>query len=244
MDQFIEQHCSATTIAVDLSDVQQRYASQLKLFDNELFAADDYEQRNAASRTDGYWSYVAKGEDPPLENTYGEFPLPLFSAVVERGLQLASLESDGATLLDLGSGAGRLVLWAAATERWQAIHGVELLPSLHAAAVEKLSAASAMRFNILDHLELQTPSSAIKLHLGSWDDDALLPWDTLDVCFAYATAFDHDANGVLVALSAALRERLKAGCIVCTTDYRLGDGFEVLETLAGVNDGVSWLYAW
>ena len=39
-------------------------------------------------------------------------------------------------------------------------------------------------------------------------------------------------------LTAALADNLRRGCIVCTTDYRLGDGFELLEQLDGANDGV------
>ena len=72
------------------------------------------------------------GEEPPLDFTYGEFPLPLFGRLVDRACELlaatqpggsAALFDDrsGITLADLGSGAGRLALWAAATSAWKAV---------------------------------------------------------------------------------------------------------------------------
>ena len=45
------------------------------------------------------------------------------------------------------------------------MHGVELLPSLHAKAVEKRSEALAMRFNITHRLELRTPLAGLALSM-------------------------------------------------------------------------------
>ena len=61
----------------------------------------------------------------------------------------------------------------------------------------------------------------------------------LQVAFAYTTAITASDDGVLVALSAALAQRLKFGCIVVTTDYTLDpSAFELLEAIEGENTGV------
>jgi hypothetical protein len=209
------------------------HSAALKAF-SSLFPEADYSLRNAASRTDGYWPFVSRKESPPKAFTYGEFPLPYFTRVTDRACELVGLDAADAVLCDLGSGAGRLVLWAAATRKWKEVRGVELLPSLHKAACEHRDEA-----RLLLSLGLQTPS--ISLLEGSWDDADLMVWSEIDVAFAYATAFPHDGydcDGVLTELSASLVPRLREGCIVCTTDYRMGDGFELLETMVGENDGV------
>ena len=107
---------------------EQKYASQLDAFDNRLFPTDDYDMRNAASRKDGYWPYVTRKEKPPTALVYGEFPLPFFHRVLERACAQAGVGTNRseATFADLGSGTGRLVLWAAATDEWRRCVGVEL----------------------------------------------------------------------------------------------------------------------
>ena len=165
----------------------------------------------------------------------GEFPLPFFSRVTDRMCEIAGIgDRSDSVFCDVGSGTGRLVLWAAATQSWRAVLGVELLPSLHQLAIEKREEAVALQAK--GALELRT--SRISLHEGSWDDCALLPWETVDICFAYTTAFPHDDANVLVDLSKALCDRLRLGSLVCTTDYLLGDGFEVVEQMTGENEGV------
>ena len=202
----------------------------------QLFPATEYDMRNAASRTDGYWPFVAKKEVPPIGLTYGEYPLEFFSRVADRAIELVGMERDDAILCDIGSGSGRLVLWAAFSRKWHAVHGVELLPALHAAALEKREQAVALHES--GEIPLLTPPAAIHLHAGSFDDGALMRWDEVDVAFAYTTAFEHDEDGVLTNLTDALRRRLREGCVVCTTDYTLGKGFEMVEQIAGENEGV------
>ena len=218
---------------------EEKYATQLDAFDHGLFPTEDYEMRNAASRKDGYWPYVSRKEKPPTALVYGEFPLPFFHRVLERacihgGYRDGNQRSE-ATFADLGSGTGRLVLWAAATDQWKRCVGVELLCSLHEEAVAKLAEAQS------DSCALSPlPTADVALYQGSWEDDSLLAWSELDVCFAYTTAFDHGPDGRLHAFSEALAPTLRRGCIVCTTDYQLSaaSGFELLEQLDGPNEGV------
>ena len=209
------------------------HQSQLVAFE-KLFPSSELSMRNAASRKDGYWPFVGRKEEPPLELTYGEFPLPFFSKVMEKARAHAALGAGDGVFCDLGSGAGRLVIWAAAIDTWSEVRGVECLPSLHTAACTKLNEANA-----LPELDLLTPSECIQLREGSWNDPDLFDWGQVDVAFAYSTAFPVNTDGVLAELSAALTPRLREGCIVCTTDYKLDAvGFKLLEEIVDANEGV------
>ena len=148
---------------------EQRFGEQLAVFNSALFPPDQYSARNSESRKDGYWPFMGKGEEPPLDFTYGEFPLPLFAKLVDRACELRGIgdERTSTVLADLGSGAGRLALWAAATSSWRRVVGVEYLPSLAATATAKLDQARSA-FPAL----LQT--SDVQLVQGSWDEPLAL----------------------------------------------------------------------
>jgi hypothetical protein len=132
-------------------------------------------------------------------------------------------------LIDLGSGAGRLALWAAATSAWRRVVGVEYLRSLASTAVEKLEEARAAGLLRTDDVVLTQ---------GTWDEK-LDCFAEVDVAFAYTTAITTNDEGILEGLSRALAQRLRRGCIVVTTDYKLDPAhFEVLDTMTGENSGV------
>merc|ERR1740129_116982 len=141
------------------------HAEALAIFNSHLFPPGEYQQRKQASRADGYWKYVGAGEEPPLDFTYGEFPLPLFSRLVDRACELAGVDADrsGTIFADLGSGAGRLALWAAATSAWRRVVGIEYLPSLAAAASAKLDDARTTYPQLLR-------TADVRLVQGSWDE--------------------------------------------------------------------------
>jgi hypothetical protein len=116
---------------------------------HQLYLPADLGKRNAASRTDGYWPFVQKGEDPPPQLTYGEFDLPFFAQLLDTAHSYyvnSEQESDDATVdwsdkvfCDIGSGTGRLVLAAAALHpSFRSCRGIELLHSIHVVAEESL----------------------------------------------------------------------------------------------------------
>ena len=51
---------------------------------NALYPPHELSNRNARSRTDGYWKYVARGERPPQEFTYGEFDVDFFGMLLDK----------------------------------------------------------------------------------------------------------------------------------------------------------------
>ena len=62
--------------------------------------------------------------------------------------------------LDLGSGAGRLVLAAASMDtRWKRVRGVEFLTSLHELAQEKLELARSEPGLLASHVRPRSPLS-------------------------------------------------------------------------------------
>jgi hypothetical protein len=121
-----------------LSSAATRYQPIIEAID-ELFPPKGLDQRIALSRKDGYWPFISSGDEPPQEFVYGEFDVDFFSQVVDRAIELYG-KDEAKVFCDLGSGTGRLVLTAAALHNWDLVRGVELLPSIHQQAVEKLNA--------------------------------------------------------------------------------------------------------
>ena len=97
-------------------------------------------------------------DDPRGEYTYGEFPFSSFDQLIDRGLDFVAVHYDGDrrsrrkyTMVDLGSGCGRLVFYAALTRggsssdnaessshlEWD-VHGIEIGMKLHLLAVRSL----------------------------------------------------------------------------------------------------------
>jgi len=116
---------------------------------NMLYPPDEMSSRNAMSRTDGYWKYISKGEEPPSTLVYGEFDFLTFSDLLDKSVAYynESIENqDGKlvngwsdkTFLDIGSGTGRLVIGAAALHPFKVCKGLEILPGIHESALNNL----------------------------------------------------------------------------------------------------------
>jgi len=112
---------------------------------NELYPPQDFSERNAISRTDGYWSFIKNGEDVPQSLTYGEFDFLFFSELLDRAHHHYFIEKgqrngwDGKVFVDIGSGTGRLVIGASALHPgFSKCKGVEVLRGIHNEALQKL----------------------------------------------------------------------------------------------------------
>lgn len=197
---------------------------------DSIYDPDAVETRNAASRTSGYWRYVQKGKDPPLEYTYGEFPLSSFEKTVTAAM---SHHPSPTNFYDLGSGAGRLVVAASLLfPSLTSCTGVEVLPSLHELATVILSS---------------NPNPSVSLLCGSWTDEYLYLGDA-DVIFCYSSCLPPEQRTELVD---SLLRQLKPGTIVATTEYsiagRTTNGYEMesVESFDVENDlvgGTSTVY--
>jgi len=99
-----------------------------------IYPPSELEKRNAASRSDGYWPFIQEGKEPPEQLTYGEFDFYFFAELLDKACEYCpggEISWDGKVFCDIGSGAGRLVLAAAALHRWKLCRGIELLESIH-----------------------------------------------------------------------------------------------------------------
>ena len=118
---------------------------------NILYPPMELSNRNAISRTDGYWKYIKEGDEPPLEFTYGEFDIDFFGNLLDKAWEYyidegGSVEGDAEaeeekmpwqnkTFIDVGSGSGRLVLSAAALHpHFKVCKGLEILEGLNSVA--------------------------------------------------------------------------------------------------------------
>ncbi|GMI07400.1 hypothetical protein TrVE_jg13743 [Triparma verrucosa] len=203
-------------------------------FINNLYPPSDVENRNGISRKDGYWRYVQANREPPLEYTYGEFELGAFMRVVDCALGYLEKKEEDVTLLDLGSGAGRLVTAASLCYSFRMCRGVEILPSLHDYAVEMQSSlGSATDFQ-------RSPTSFV---CGSWNDKYLYLGDS-DIVFVYSSCLGDEQRE---ELTTSLGSQLQPGAIVITTEYPLTPpsnskstqveyDFETLEVLNDVEN--------
>lgn len=197
----------------------------------ELYPPSEEALRYATSRKDGYWPFAAQNEIPPQDFTYGEFPLDFFEELVT--LAAASSAScpggirSNAEFVDLGAGSGRLVIAAASSvNNWRTCRGVEILPSLYSLSLRKLNDASAMPGFL---------TAKVSFENNDWGSP-YLDLSMADVVFSYTTAL-RSSGSVLQALTDAISSKLKPGCIVVTTDYILGDGFELAASMHGKNEG-------
>jgi len=113
----------------------------------QLYPPQDLSERNAISRTDGYWAFIKNGEEIPQGLTYGEFDFLFFSELLDLahhhyfdGEGQTNNGWDGKVFVDIGSGTGRLVIGAAALHPGFAkCKGLEILNGIHETALQNLN---------------------------------------------------------------------------------------------------------
>lgn len=209
---------------------------------NNVFPAEELEERTATSRADGYWPFLRKGQDPPKQYTYGEFDFYFFAEILDKACTFLD-EKSNVVFTDLGSGTGRLVLAAAALHpKWKLCRGVEVLEAIHALASE----------NVPSHLEDGDEIAAIEMICGSFTSPYTYFGDS-NLIFCFSSCLGSE---ILTGLAENIARTCRPGTIVVTTDLPLplegeclqlenGDEqvpsgpyrFSVLEIL----DGYCWL---
>ncbi|KAL7540869.1 hypothetical protein ACHAXR_010441 [Thalassiosira sp. AJA248-18] len=219
-----------------------------------LYPPYELSNRNAQSRTDGYWKYVERGEKPPQEFTYGEFDIEFFGALLdiswkhylegqhnEQQLSPTSNPWINKTFCDIGSGAGRLVVTAAALHpEWELCRGIEILPNLHniSASIADGCRVYSEESNNVHHIlrirrneqgensptntnechdDDHLPLAPIKFTCGSFTD----PYEYLgdiDCAFVFSSCMKPD---LVRQLSLAIGRQCKPGTIIITTEFPL-----------------------
>jgi len=185
--------------------------------------------------------------DPRLSRTYAEFPLTSFDKLIDLGLQYLSTSSkqDGSkpiSLVDIGSGCGRLVFYAAMSRGsdegppWE-VHGIEIADLLHERALGYVK--GGIEAGIMSKTQSSNNYNTLSFRLGPAEDYTKI-LQNADIVFAYSTAFSaksfSPALGALLLdpeWSALLSNTCTAGCIAITTDRALDPacGWDLLDRL-------------
>ena len=218
------------------------------VMDEQLTPRDGYDYRIRLGR-DAQGLQESTGaisaHDPRLDLTYGEFPLASMDQLIDVGLtylcDVSSSPIGHITMIDIGSGCGRLVLYATLTrgnqdQSWS-IHGIEIAPLLHD---EALAAVSRGRHGgFLSEKSQRGTSNSLTLHNGPADEYPLL-LGMADLIFAYSTAFPaetfHPEIGAMILgsdWSRLLSQSCRSGCIAITTDRALDPayGWKLLDRM-------------
>ena len=180
-----------------------------------LFPSADLPSRNAKSRTDGYWPFM-KGADSeaPVEFTYGEFDVLFFAQLLDQASRYMTPPTlEGKVICDVGSGAGRLVLGAAALHpALKLSKGVEILPTIHDLAVEHVANCQG---RLPKH---NLPLAPIELTCVSISDPSVVNVSDVELFFIASTCMPEH---VLVEIAHAIGQQCQVGTIVISTDYEL-----------------------
>lgn len=212
-------------------------------------------------------STIITADDPRGVFTYGEFPMTSMDALVDLALSHyhKNNESDGKqehyTMIDLGSGCGRLVFYAALTRGQQhhhqqdggsswSIHGIEISDILHDEGLRACLAGMDHGYfqahdtdndNPIISQQQPPPSNnnQFTLHRGPAQDFAPL-LQQADIVFAYSTAFStagfSEALGAMVMgheWNELLSQNCRPGTVAITTDRALDPalGWNLVERM-------------
>jgi len=181
---------------------------------DEIFDPKLLESRIAISRTDGYWPFQQRGEAPPASLTYGEFEVESFLTI------LNSLDcTNQTTLVDVGSGMGRLV-WAAALQypELRQVRGLEVLPSLCEAA-QQVQPTSDVSHAPIDFV------------CGSLDDPYVYLGDAT-IVFSFSTCMTDE---LVQELAINVARQCSEGTLLITTDRKVDLQGEVPQVPGNVH---------
>lgn len=220
-------------------------------------------------------SKVITNDDPRNEYTYGEFPFDSFDLLVDRAIEYVDTDqqqhgedSTNRNMLDLGSGCGRLVLYAGLTNRsgWD-ITGIEIGKQLHSLAVNSLQRGineDLLKPAIAHDASTANSNSKISFYNGNalggedpYFQDTASDDETIQsilseasLLFAYSTVWETDSSQPFnpelqaMVLSSKWSKSLAAVCqngvVAVTTDRVLNpeDGWKLLDRMDVDNPSV------
>lgn len=221
---------------------------------------------------DRHSNKVITNDDPRNEYTYDEFPFESFDLLVDRAIDYVDTdqqqhEEDGRNrnMLDLGSGSGRLVLYAGLTRSGWDVTGIEIGKQLHSLAVNSLQRGinEDLLKPAIAH-DASTANSIISFYNGNAlggedpyfqdtesDDETIQSiLSEANLLFAYSTVWETDSsqsfNPELQAMvlsskwSKSLASVCQNGVVAVTTDRVLNpdDGWKLLDRMDVDNPSV------
>jgi hypothetical protein len=220
------------SIVTGLCSLERRNNAAINLQEH-ILPAGEYARRTGLGRqAQGVMAdddLAIPGQDERLFQTYGEFPLDSLDTLLDRALQHRQQQDENRplTVIDLGSGCGRLVLYMALTRPTWNVHGIELSSILHREALEAHERAIAGGW-------LQTANS-LEFHCGAASQFPDLLRQA-DLIFCYSTAFESSGfspeTGTMV-LGPEWNELLTVNRkgIIITTDKSLDSRWRIIDRL-------------
>jgi len=215
---------------------------------------------------------VITKDDPRNEYTYGEFPFDSFDLLVDLAAgyvdeTMTQEETDGKRkkMIDVGSGSGRLALYAGLTRSDWDVTGIEIGHQLHSLAVGSLQRGiSEDLFQPIDDNNTSGEEAQISFYNGNvlpgidpYFQNTLCDNDTVqsilseaNLLFAYSTVFETDSlqsfNPALGAMvlsskwSQTLASTCQNGVVAVTTDRILNPdhGWKLLDGMDVDNPSV------
>lgn len=209
------------------------------------------------------------GQDPILFETYGEFPLPSLDVLLDRAGELLLLQerehdqqlrsgepssphgSRRRTIVDVGSGCGRLALYMALSRPNWNVYGIEISPVFHQEAMEAVHRAAEQGClqmskdddgisNETDYSFSKTTAthSRLVLHCGPAQEYTSI-LQKADLIFCYSTAFEsagfsEEADALLLGDDwNVLFADTGTECLCITTDKALSPnyGWKILDRI-------------
>ena len=212
----------------------------LHILDTVLLPKEEYGTRIGYGRdAQGIGREAVGGDDPRLALTYGEFPTHSMDQLLDCALQHMSSQTgrhNRISMIDLGSGCGRLVLYAALTRESWSVSGIEISDILHNQAQEATNrGVQAGLFQTTPNRD--APFCQLLLGPAEICQDVL---SAADIIFAYSTVWQ--TNGFSEELGAMIMDRswsgllagsCRKGCVVVTTDRALDprEGWQLLDRM-------------
>lgn len=217
---------------------------------NKLYPPTELSNRNAISRSDGYWKYIKHGNEPPLEFTYGEFDIDFFGSLLDKAWECCTDGADveevdveeqmpwqNKTFIDIGSGSGRLVLSAAALHpQFEVCKGLEILEGLNSVATSIAEQCCVSDDDTSDEKKVQY---ALPYNTNSTDTTnsttQILQMARIQFkCGSFTNPYEHLSDidvafvfsscmkpNLIQELSIAIGRQCKVGTIIITTEYPL-----------------------
>jgi hypothetical protein len=188
---------------------------------------------------------ILLGNDPVLSETYGEFPMDGLDTLLDEAYDLLRERqtTNRFTVVDLGSGCGRLATYMALSRPCWNVHGIEISPIFHAEAKRGMDRAREENLfqrveSIQDGSQL-SDTSTLCLHLGD-AAEFTRELSAADLIFCYSTAFHgsgfSEQAGAMI-LGAPWNDLLSKSCsmhaICITTDKALDPayGWKILNRI-------------
>lgn len=239
-----DDHDDDSTFACFIPQKLSREDGQ-RTIDETIMPSREYDNRMIYGRDaqDLEASTIITANDPRMFFTYGEFPMSSLDELVDLALTHAPATTKGKkqiSMIDLGSGCGRLVLYSALTRGLEdsvswTIHGVEISDVLHDESLRaSLTGLDSGCFQLVDSPSTTTDESEgnqFVLHRGPADEFNSL-FEQAEIVFAYSTVFEtagfSEELGAIV-LSRQWNEMLSESCsrgtVVITTDRCLDPAY-------------------